>query len=235
MAVLQKFQSLRAAGKKVYLFSVYASVMAIVLVVIMILSWTLPALAESRNGIYILDEKEYLTEAEWQAYQAQAKELSDRLNMDILYVQTYHKDLQTDAQSLNLGSRSNQIMLLDNDGVCDIALFGTANVLTQEHIGQLRNAYIVKPTYTEGVAAYLAAAEQIVTDLNNSGAFAPKSDVPISQAQIVSSDDVEHLAEKSPSFGKWLLISLMVGLLAAGAVVWYIMKQRKTLEKMRTE
>jgi uncharacterized protein len=138
---------------------------------ILFLNLTAPAMAENRNGVYVLDEKEYLTESECQFYQIQAEELSDELDMDILYVQTYATDLQTDAQSLNLGSRPNQIMLLDNNGTCDIALFGTAEALPQEYIQQLLDAYSLEPTYSEGVAAYLAEAEKIVADLNNSGVF----------------------------------------------------------------
>jgi len=146
-------------------------IVSLLLGLILILGLTVPALAENRNGVYVLDEKEYLTESECQFYQIQASELSDELNMDILYVQTYDTDLQTDARSLNLGSRSDQIMLLDNDGTCDIALFGKAQVLSEDHIKQLMDAYSVEPTYSEGVSAYLAAADEIVTQLNNSGAF----------------------------------------------------------------
>ena len=138
---------------------------------LMLVYLAVPVWAETRNGVYILDEKDYLSDFEYQFYHNQASTLSDQLNMDILYVQTYDTDLQSDAQSLNLGSRSDQIMLLDNDGTCDIALFGTACVLNQDHIDQLLNAYTVEPTYSDGIASYLAVAEQIVKDLNASGAF----------------------------------------------------------------
>lgn len=171
-------------------------IVALILGLIMTLAWMVPALAESRNGVYILDEKEYLSESEWQVYQIQAKDLSNKLDMDILYVQTYHVDLQTDAQSLNLGSRSNQIMLLDNDGTCDIALFGTANALSQEHIRQLRDAYIVKPTYSEGVAAYLATAEQIVTDMKASGAFERYDAASQSASRIVDRANLLDASEE---------------------------------------
>ena len=105
-------------------------VLTVLLAALLLLSLAVPALAENRNGVYILDEKEYLSEFEYQFYHNQASALSEQLNMDILYVQTYHTDLQNDAQSLNLGSRPDQIMLLDNDGTCDIALFGKAKALT---------------------------------------------------------------------------------------------------------
>lgn len=169
---------------------------ALILGLLMIFPLTVPALAEIRNGVYVLDEKEYLKEAELRSYQSQAKALSDQLNMDILYVQTYDRDLQKDAQSLNMGSRPDQIMLLDNDGKCDVVLFGAACALTQEHVWQLCNAYIVKPTYTEGVAAYLETAEEIVTDLNNSGAFEMYRKMAQEPSRMMDKGDLLDRAEE---------------------------------------
>lgn len=171
-------------------------IVALILGLLMIFPLTVPVLAEIRNGVYVLDEKEYLQEAELRSYQNRAKALSDQLNMDILYVQTYDRDLQKDAQSLNLGSRSDQIMLLDNDGKCDVVLFGAACALTREHVWQLRNAYIVKPTYTEGVAAYLETAEEIVTDLNNSGAFEMYREMAQMSSHMVDKGDLLDRAEE---------------------------------------
>ena len=171
-------------------------IVTLLLGLIWLLSLTVPALAENRNGVYVLDEKEYLTESECQFYQIQASELSDELNMDILYVQTYDTDLQTDAQSLNLGSRPDQIMLLDNDGICDIALFGKAQVLDEDHRQQLMDAYAVEPTYSEGVAAYLAAAGNIVTKLNNAGAFEETIEPAVKQPRLVDNANLLNAAEK---------------------------------------
>ena len=158
---------------------------ALLVGVMLIWSFTLPTLAQTRNGLYILDEKEYLQESVWNSYQIQAKELSDELNMDVLYVQTYERDLKTDAQTLNMGSRPDQIMLLDNDGMCDIVLFGAACALTEDHVQQLRDAYIMKPTYTEGISAYLQTAEQIVTELNESGVLDLYRDLPEFSSRLV--------------------------------------------------
>lgn len=172
---------------------------ALLLGAILVWSFTLPTLAQPRNGLYILDEKEYLQETVWNSYQIQAKELSDELNMDILYVQTYERDLQTDAQTLNMGSRPDQIMLLDNDGMCDIVLFGAACALTEDHVQQLRDAYILKPTYTEGISAYLQTAEQIVTELNESGVLDLYRDLPQftsrlgDQGKLLHEDEEESL------------------------------------------
>ena len=167
-----------------------------VLVLILSFMLTVPALAENRNGVYILDEKAYLSESEYQFYQTHAMELSDELDMDILYVQTYDTDLQKDAQGLNLGKRTNQIMLLDNDGTCDVALFGKAQVLSEDHIQQLMNAYTVEPTYSEGVASYLETAAQLVMDLNDSGAFNEWSQMNHVVSRVVDRADLLNIPEE---------------------------------------
>lgn len=183
---------------------------------LLIASLTIPALADTRNGLYILDEKEYLQETVWNAYQIQAKALSDELNMDILYVQTYARDLQTDAQTLNMGSRADQIMLLDNDGVCDIVLFGAARALTQDHVQQLRNAYVLKPTYTEGIAAYLESAKEIVTELNASGVFEPYRQIPqfdsrlVDQGKLLSAEEQENLLTNLDEISQQLQMDVVV-------------------------
>lgn len=169
---------------------------ALILGLMVIFSLAVPTVAEYRNGLYVLDEKEYLKETQLRSYQSQAKALSDELNMDILYVQTYEKDLQKDAQTLNMGSRPNQIMLLDNDGTCDVALFGTACALTQEHVQQLRNAYIVMPTYSEAVSAYLEMAEEIVTDLNASGVFEQYDQTTQTSSRLVEQGNLLDDADK---------------------------------------
>ena len=188
-------------------------VLTVLLAALLLLSLAVPALAENRNGVYILDEKEYLSEFEYQFYHNQASALSEQLNMDILYVQTYHTDLQNDAQSLNLGSRPDQIMLLDNDGTCDIALFGKAKALTQDHIRQLLDAYTIEPTYPEGVAAYLAVAEQLVTKLNNSGVFdEPTVAAPrlVDQAALLDPEEATLLQEQLDRISRQNLFDLVI-------------------------
>ena len=144
---------------------------ALLLGLILIMSLTVPAVAEIRNGVYILDEKQYLSETEYRFLQVQASTLSDALDMDILYVLTYDTDLQACAQSLNLGSRSNQIMLIENEADCEVFLFGRANVLTQEDKQKLEDAYAVAPTYLEAITPYMAAADELVSGMNATGAF----------------------------------------------------------------
>lgn len=160
-------------------------IMTLLLTALLLLNLTVTAWADNRNGVYILDEKEYLTESEYQFYQIQASVLSDEIDMDILYVQTYDEDLQTSAQHLNLGNRPNQIMLIENDQFCDIVLFGTAQALTEEHTRQLMDAYTVEPTYSSGIDAYLAAAREIVTELNDAGAFEEQGEAPFQASSRV--------------------------------------------------
>lgn len=146
-------------------------IVSLLLGLILLLGLTVPALAEIRNGVYILDEKEYLTASEYGFLQVMASELSDSLDMDILYVLTYDQDLQTVAQSLNLGKRPNQIMLIENEQDRQIILFGSAKVLTQAETQNLEEAYTLQPTYLDGITAYLAAAEELVIQKNATGAF----------------------------------------------------------------
>lgn len=152
---------------------------------LVIFSLTMPAWAENRNGVYILDEKEYLTASEYQFLQIQALELSDALDMDILYVLTYDAELEVVAQSLNLGKRPNQIMLIANELDRKVLLFGTAQVLTQEDAQKLEDAYTVQPTYLEGITAYLAAAEELVTELRTAGAFDVAHEEPLQQSRLI--------------------------------------------------
>lgn len=173
-------------------------ILTLFFVALLLLSLTVTVWAENRNGVYILDEKEHLTESEYQFYQIQASELSDELDMDILYVQTYDTDLQTSAQSLNLGNRSNQIMLIENDQSCEIVLFGTAQALTEAHTQQLLDAYTVQPTYSDGVAAYLAEAGEIVTELNDAGAFEVQLEAPLqTSSRVVDRADLLNIVEEA--------------------------------------
>ena len=113
--------------------------------------------------------------------------------MDILYVQTYDSDLLNSAQSLNLGNRDNQMMLIENDQSCEVVLFGTAQALTEDHIQQLVDAYTVQPTYSDGVAAYLTKAEEIVTQLSSTGAFDSLPEPPFRAAsRVVDQADLLH-------------------------------------------
>ena len=171
-------------------------IVALLLGLILVLSLTVPVLAENRNGVYILDEKEYLTPSEYQSLQIQASELSDELDMDILYVLTYDTELKVVAQSLNLGERSDQIMLIENEQSCEIVLFGTAQTLTQEDAQRLEEAYAVQPTYIEGVTAYLAAAEELVTELKNAGAFEEEMEPAVKQPRLVDNANLLNAAER---------------------------------------
>lgn len=146
-------------------------IVTLLLGLLLILSLAVPAFAENRNGVYILDEKEYLTRSEYQFLQTQAAALSDALDMDILYVLTYDQELEVSAQSLNLGSRPNQIMLIENEHDREILLFGTAQALTEEETRKLEEAYTVEPTYIQGITSYLTAAEELVTERKNAGVF----------------------------------------------------------------
>lgn len=172
-------------------------ILALLLGLILITSLTVPALAENRNGVYILDEKEYLSEAEYQFFQIQALELSDMLDMDILYVLTYDQELEVVARSLNLGSRPNQIMLIDNGQDRAFILFGTAEKLTEADVQKLDDAYSLQPTYVEGITAYLSTAEELITELNEAGAFEEKIEPDVKLPRMVDHANLLNGAEKA--------------------------------------
>lgn len=146
-------------------------ILALLAGVIMLLCLIVPTFAENRNGVYILDEKCYLSETEYRYLQLQASTLSDALEVDILYVLTYDSDLESCALSLNMGKRSNQIMLIENEYRHEVILFGSAQILTDDDTQKLKEAYEMKPTFLEGIDAYLGAADELVSELNETGAF----------------------------------------------------------------
>lgn len=146
-------------------------ILSLLLGLLLIVYLSATAFAANRNGVYILDELEYLTETDYRFLQVQASSLSDALDMDILYVLTYDENLEAIAQSLNLGKRTDQIMLIENEHSRKVLLFGSAKVLTEEDTQKLEEAYSIEPTYLAGITAYLTAADELVSEMNASGAF----------------------------------------------------------------
>lgn len=146
-------------------------IVSLLLALLLCLSFTVPALANNRNGVYILDEMEYLTAGEYHMLHYHASELSNELGMDIVYVLTYETDLEACARGLNIGNRPDQIMLVENPKGHDLFLFGKAQILTEAETQGLLDAYSIEPTYFSGVTAYLEAAEVLVSEKNSSGAF----------------------------------------------------------------
>ncbi|MGN0486851.1 MAG: TPM domain-containing protein [Acutalibacteraceae bacterium] len=114
------------------------------------------------GGSYIIDECNYLSESEVARLDAMADTLSAAANCDFLFVYTYD-DLEEYVQRSFLGSRENQILMIENDDYWDIYTAGTASdMIDDQAVDALRGAYDEEKTYYDAVAAYLAAAANII-------------------------------------------------------------------------
>lgn len=198
-------------------------IIALLLDLSVLLCLTIPVIAETRNGVYILDENSNLTKSQYQLLQIQAVELSDALDMDVLYVSIYDSDPKISAQSLNLGKRPNQIMLIDNNRIREVVLFGTAQVLTEEQTHQLIEAYTIEPTYLEGISAYLNAADSMLSEMKAAGAFAQQSEDtadPVFQNEGAELNDGKQKSKASFQIILCLVILPVIGLFGAGYIVW---------------
>lgn len=99
---------------------------------LLLVGLTLPVFGLSRSGVYVLDEAGELPYDMRGRLNRQAKDLCQALEVDIVYVRTKEQDLSNRAQKLRLGSRYDQVMLIENDESVRVFFFGKAQMLKTE-------------------------------------------------------------------------------------------------------
>ena len=113
----------------------------IFLTAFLLLGMAVPAMAVKRNQAYILDECDGMAISDENFFQFMAESSSNAHEMDILYVLTERTDLKTYAESLKMGKRHDQIMLVDNGQTQEVFFFGKARVLTDADAQRLIDSY----------------------------------------------------------------------------------------------
>ena len=125
------------------------------------ISLSIPAFAAETN--YIIDETGTLTDDELAEANEYADYLADMVGIDFIYAYTYDEDIEAYAKQLSLGKRQDQVLMIENDDVWDVYLRGTPeNIIDDEDMKALREAFDNEGNYDEAISAYMYAAAQLI-------------------------------------------------------------------------
>ena len=134
---------------------------ALLLMLIFCISLSIPAFAAETN--YIIDETGTLTDDELAEANEYADYLADMVGIDFIYAYTYDEDIEAYAKQLSLGKRQDQVLMIENDDVWDVYLRGTPeNIIDDEDMKALREAFDNEGNYDEAISAYMYAAAQLI-------------------------------------------------------------------------
>ena len=134
---------------------------ALLLMLIFCISLSIPAFAAETN--YIIDETGTLTDDELAEANEYADYLADMVGIDFIYAYTYDEDIGAYAKQLSLGKRQDQVLMIENDDVWDVYLRGTPeNIIDDEDMKALREAFDNEGNYDEAISAYMYAAAQLI-------------------------------------------------------------------------
>ena len=125
------------------------------------ISLSIPAFAAETN--YIIDETGTLTDDELAEANEYADYLADMVGIDFIYAYTYDEDIEAYAKQLSLGKRQDQVLMIENDDVWNVYLRGTPeNIIDDEDMKALREAFDNEGNYDEAISAYMYAAAQLI-------------------------------------------------------------------------
>ena len=134
---------------------------ALLLMLIFCISLSIPAFAAETN--YIIDETGTLTDDELAEANEYADYLADMVGIDFIYAYTYDEDIEAYAKQLSLGKRQDQVLMIENDDVWNVYLRGTSeNIIDDEDMKALREAFDNEGNYDEAISAYMYAAAQLI-------------------------------------------------------------------------
>lgn len=134
---------------------------ALLFMLIFCISLSIPAFAAETN--YIIDETGTLTDDELAEANEYADYLADMVGIDFIYAYTYDEDIEAYAKQLSLGKRQDQVLMIENDDVWDVYLRGTPeNIIDDEDMKALREAFDNEGNYDEAISAYMYAAAQLI-------------------------------------------------------------------------
>lgn len=134
---------------------------ALLFMLIFCISLSIPAFAAETN--YIIDETGTLTDDELAEANEYADYLADMVGIDFIYAYTYDEDIEAYAKQLSLGKRQDQVLMIENDDVWSVYLRGTPeNIIDDEDMKALREAFDNEGNYDEAISAYMYAAAQLI-------------------------------------------------------------------------
>lgn len=134
---------------------------ALLFMLIFCISLSIPAFAAETN--YIIDETGTLTDDELAEANEYADYLADMVGIDFIYAYTYDEDIEAYAKQLSLGKGQDQVLMIENDDVWNVYLRGTPeNIIDDEDMKALREAFDNEGNYDEAISAYMYAAAQLI-------------------------------------------------------------------------
>ena len=138
-----------------------------ILMAALCVSFSMPVSAAEVN--YVEDETGLLADSDINRLNELAESLSNALDCDLLYAYTCEEDMDAYVRQASLGSRPDQILMVENDEYWDVYVFGEPQeYLEEDEAVLLRDAFdsvgdiIDAQTYSDAVAAYMYEAESIV-------------------------------------------------------------------------
>lgn len=165
------------------------------------ISLSIPAFAAETN--YIIDETGTLTDDELAEANEYADYLADMVGIDFIYAYTYDEDIEAYAKQLSLGKRQNQVLMIENDDVWNVYLRGTPeNIIDDEDMKALRDAFDNEENYDEAISAYMYAAAQLVQPNSTLSSGAESTVILDTRARVVDMAELLNDSEKTALLSK---------------------------------
>lgn len=165
------------------------------------ISLSIPAFAAETN--YIIDETGTLTDDELAEANEYADYLADMVGIDFIYAYTYDEDIEAYAKQLSLGKRQNQVLMIENDDVWNVYLRGTPeNIIDDEDMKALRDAFDNEENYDEAISAYMYAAAQLVQPNSTLSSGAESTVILDTRARVVDMAELLSDSEKTALLSK---------------------------------
>ncbi len=165
------------------------------------ISLSIPAFAAETN--YIIDETGTLTDDELAEANEYADYLADMVGIDFIYAYTYDEDIEAYAKQLSLGKRQNQVLMIENDNVWNVYLRGTPeNIIDDEDMKALREAFDNEENYDEAISAYMYAAAQLVQPDSTLSSGAESTVILDTRARVVDMAELLSDSEKTALLSK---------------------------------
>ncbi|MGN0568306.1 MAG: TPM domain-containing protein [Acutalibacteraceae bacterium] len=174
---------------------------ALLLMLIFCISLSIPAFAAETN--YIIDETGTLTDDELAEANEYADYLADMVGIDFIYAYTYDEDIGAYAKQLSLGKRQNQVLMIENDDVWNVYLRGTPeNIIDDEDIEALREAFDNEENYDKAISAYMYAAAQLIQPDSTLSSGAESTIILDTRARVVDMAELLSDSEKTALLSK---------------------------------
>lgn len=174
---------------------------ALLFMLIFCISLSIPAFAAETN--YIIDETGTLTDDELAEANEYADYLADMVGIDFIYAYTYDEDIGAYAKQLSLGKRQNQVLMIENDDVWNVYLRGTPeNIIDDEDMKALRDAFDNEENYDEAISAYMYAAAQLVQPDSAPSSGAESTVILDTRARVVDMAELLSDSEKTALLSK---------------------------------